>query len=90
MQWLGREHPELVSSYLGLYPGASAMAPKAYRSWLTHRVRPLLRVHRLDGHAEDDNDRPRSAVPGLAARSQVVTTSRGRATQAATSPAMLF
>ena len=76
MQWLGREHPELVSSYLGLYPGAAAMAPKAYRSWLTKRVRPLLRVHGLDGHAEDDDDRPRSAVP---ARRAVAggTTSRG-------------
>ena len=77
MQWLQREHPELVSSYLGLYPGASATAPKAYRSWLAKRVRPLLRVHGLDGHAEDDDSRPRSAgVPGLAARSRVVTTSR--------------
>jgi DNA repair photolyase len=94
MQWLGREHPDLVSSYLGLYPGASATAPKAYRSWLAKRVRPLLRVHRLDGHAEDDSARPRSAVPGLAMRSNpavaatVVTTSRGRAAQQ--DPARLF
>ncbi|GAA1999171.1 Rv2578c family radical SAM protein [Microbacterium ulmi] len=75
MAWLRREHPELVSSYLGLYPGASAMAPKAYRSWLAKRVRPLMRVHRLDGHDEDDAPR-REPVPGLAAR--VVTTDRGR------------
>ncbi|GAA1954444.1 intein-containing Rv2578c family radical SAM protein [Microbacterium deminutum] len=93
MQWLQREHPELVSSYLGLYPGVSANAPKAYRSWLAKRVRPLLRVHRLDGHAEDDSSRPRSAVPGLALRSAavpatVVTTSRGRA--AAEDEARLF
>ena len=27
MQWLGREHPELLPSYLGLYPGAATMAP---------------------------------------------------------------
>ena len=85
MQWLRREHPELVSSYLGIYPGASANAPKAYRSWLAKRVRPLLRVHGLDGHAEDDSARPRSATPGLASRSSaavsstVVTTARGRA-----------
>jgi DNA repair photolyase len=91
MQWLGREHPELLPSYLGLYPGAATMAPKAYRSWLTQRVRPLLRLHGLDGHAEDDAERPRSAaVPGLAARSQVITTSKGRATLAGDSPAMLF
>ena len=91
MQWLAREHPELVSSYLGLYPGAAAKAPKAYRSWLAKRVRPLLRVHGLDGHAEDDANRPRSAgVPGLALRSQIITTSRGRASRAADGPAMLF
>lgn len=86
MQWLGREHPELVSSYLGLYPGASVSAPKVYRSWLAKRVRPLLRVHGLDGRAEDDHPRG-AAVPGLATRAAghtppaatVVTTSRGRA-----------
>lgn len=78
MQWLAREHPELVSSYLGLYPGASSGAPKAYRAWLARRVRPLLRVHGLDGSAEDDQPR-RSTVPGLGARPQLVTTSRGRA-----------
>jgi len=87
MQWLGREHPELVSSYLGLYPGASSYAPKGYRTWLAKRVRPLMRVHGLDGQAEDDSP-PRSSVPGLAARSAIVTTSRGRA--AAQAPAMLF
>lgn len=80
MEWLRREHPELVSSYLGLYPGASAYAPKAYRSWLARRVRPLLRVHRLDGRAEDDTPRGQP-VAGLAARAAppIVTTSRGRA-----------
>lgn len=83
MEWLGREHPELVSSYLGLYPGASATAPKAYRAWLAKRVRPLLRVHGLDGRAEDDHPRG-TPVAGLAARADaraagVVITSRGRA-----------
>jgi len=61
MQWLGREHPELVSSYLGLYPGAVAYAPKAYRSWLARRVRPLLRAHGLAGRPEDEHPRARSA-----------------------------
>ncbi|MCC2032958.1 Rv2578c family radical SAM protein [Microbacterium allomyrinae] len=75
LQWLEQQHPELVSSYRGLYPGASATAPKAYRSWLAKRVRPLLRVHGLDGRAEDDD--PRGApVAGLAV------TSRGRAAAA--------
>lgn len=73
MSWLEREHPELVSSYRGLYPGASAYASKAYRSWLKKRVKPLLRVHRLGGRAEDDGAPPRPA-PG-----PVVTTSLGRA-----------
>jgi len=78
LQWLDREHPELVSSYRGLYPGAAAYAPQGYRTWLSRRVRPLLRVHGLDGH--DEYDSPRGApVPGLAARAAVVTTSRGRA-----------
>ena len=81
LQWIEREHPELVSSYFGLYPGASTTAPKAYRSWLAKRVRPLLRVHGLDGHDEDDHPRA-SPTPGLAARSMLVTTSRGRAAEA--------
>lgn len=86
LQWLEQQHPELVSSYRGLYPGASATAPKAYRSWLAKRVRPLLRVHGLDGRAEDDD--PRGApVAGLAARADaraatIVVTSRGRAAAA--------
>src|SRR5918993_3043003 len=79
MQWLEQEHPELVSSYLGLYPGASTNAPKAYRAWLAKRVRPLLTVHGLGGHAEDDHPRG-NPVAGLAARADaraasVVTTS---------------
>ncbi len=54
MQWLEREHPELVSSYRGLYPGATANAPKGYRQWLAKRVRPLIRAHKLDGRAEEE------------------------------------
>jgi len=65
--WLERERPDLVSSYRGLYPGVAATAPKAYRSWLSKRVRPLLRMHRLDGY--DEADHPRGApAPGLADR----------------------
>ncbi|MFB8146126.1 intein-containing Rv2578c family radical SAM protein [Microbacterium sp. NPDC056003] len=94
MQWLEQQHPELVSSYLGLYPGASANAPKAYRAWLAKRVRPLLRVHGLDGRAEDDHPRG-TPVSGLAARadaraSGIVTTSRGRASAAAVAEPRLF
>ncbi|MDY0907977.1 Rv2578c family radical SAM protein [Microbacterium sp. CFBP9034] len=94
MQWLEQEHPELVSSYLGLYPGASTNAPKAYRAWLAKRVRPLLRVHGLDGRAEDDHPRG-TPVSGLAARAEaraagVVTTSRGRAAAASAAQPSLF
>ncbi|MET0673851.1 MAG: intein-containing Rv2578c family radical SAM protein [Microbacterium pygmaeum] len=80
LSWIQREHPELVSSYLGLYPGASTTAPKAYRTWLAKRVRPLLRVHGLDGHDEDEHPRG-SRTPGLAARAAIITTSRGRAAE---------
>lgn len=98
MQWLEERHPELVSSYRGLYPGMTANAPKAYRAWLAKRVRPLLRVHGLDGRAEDDHPRG-TPVAGLASRADarssapIVVTSRGRAAastvrtaSAATSP----
>lgn len=92
LRWIEREHPELVSSYLGLYPGASTTAPKAYRAWLAKRVRPLLRAHRLDGHDEDEAIRHRGSVPGQAARqtpAAYTTTARGRRASGA-DPALLF
>lgn len=60
-QWLAREHPELVSSYAGLYPGASVQAPKAYRSWLGKRVRPLLQRHGLAGRTDAEPPRRRNS-----------------------------
>jgi DNA repair photolyase len=75
-QWLEQQHPELVSSYRGLYPGVSTSAPKAYRSWLAKRVRPLLRMHRLDGSAEDDHPRG-TPQPGLASRDADTAAARG-------------
>lgn len=54
MQWLSEFRPDLVSSYLGLYPGVTAEAPKGYRQWLAKRARPLIRLHGLDGQHEDD------------------------------------
>jgi DNA repair photolyase len=62
-QWLGAHRPDLVSSYRGLYPGASAEAPKGYRQWLAKRARPLIRLHGLDGRHEDDYPR-RGLRPG--------------------------
>lgn len=54
MQWLQREHPELMASYRGLYPGAASDAPKAYRQWLSKRIRPLIRAHGLEARHSDD------------------------------------
>jgi len=62
-EWLERNRPDLVSSYRGLYPGASAEAPKAYRQWLARRVRPLIRLYGLDARHEDDYPR-RGMRPG--------------------------
>lgn len=53
VQWLEREHPELVTRYEGLYRGR-AYAPKGYRAWLAARIQPLIRAHGLDRRAELD------------------------------------
>jgi len=71
-QWLGREHPELVPAYRGLYPGATVYAPVGYRKWLAARVRPLLRRHRLTGGPEDEVE----AKPKAASRPGPVRTTR--------------
>ena len=62
-QWLSENRPDLVSSYRGLYPGASVEAPKGYRQWLAKRTRPLIRLHGLDARHEDDYPR-RGFRPG--------------------------
>ena len=70
LQWVEREHPELLSSYLGLYPGATSNAPKGYRQWLAKRVRPLIRAHKLDGRAEEEQTmRARGPGPVITTRS---------------------
>ena len=58
MQWLAREHPQLVGRYRRLY-GQGAYAPKDYRAWLGRRVgaakarhgfgRPDTVGHRMPG-----------------------------------------
>lgn len=62
LQWLERTRPDLMSSYRGLYPGASAETPKAYRQWLAKRVRPLIRVHGLE-HSESSYRRMSPVTP---------------------------
>ena len=47
MQWLEREHPDLVPKYRAMY-GRGAYAPKEYREWLGKKVRPILRAYGLD------------------------------------------
>jgi len=64
MRWLQREHPELMSSYRVLYPGASATAPKDYRQWLARRVRPLIRAYGLEArHSADAHPVRRVPAP---------------------------
>jgi DNA repair photolyase len=75
LQWLSREHPELVSSYRALYPGASVQAPKPYRQWLARRIRPLLRAHGLDGSAEAEPTRARPQVPDAASAARAAAAS---------------
>ena len=92
LQWLEREHPELVSSYRGLYPGMSAAAPKAYRQWLGRRITPLIRAHRLAAFEDDDYGvrptRSRAASSGPSGLTPVRST--GRLVRQPESPAMLF
>ena len=52
LQWLARDHPELLPRYRGLYAGG-AYAPKEYRSWLAARIKPLIRAHGLERVRED-------------------------------------
>ncbi len=64
MHWLERTHPELVPRYRELYAGG-AYAPKAYRQWLAHRIRPLIRAHGLDeGREEPTTGGVRSSALG--------------------------
>jgi DNA repair photolyase len=53
MQWLEREHPELVERYTAMYYGRNAYAPKDYRQWLARKIKPLIRRHGLQRGPED-------------------------------------
>jgi DNA repair photolyase len=53
MQWLEREHPELVEKYRYMYYGTNSYAPKEYRRWLAERMKPLIRKHGLQRGEED-------------------------------------
>ncbi|MCU1580386.1 MAG: radical protein [Rhodoglobus sp.] len=65
LEWLGREHPELVDRYAAMY-GRSSYAPKAYREWLGAKIRPIIRSHGLERGRMNPTTLLRSA--GLARR----------------------
>lgn len=53
MQWIAREHPELEEKYRYMYYGSNSYAPKAYRTWLAARIKPLIARHGLRRGQED-------------------------------------
>ena len=42
LQWVAREHPELVERYASMY-ATSSYAPKDYRAWLRAKMEPIVR-----------------------------------------------
>ncbi|MBK4348773.1 intein-containing Rv2578c family radical SAM protein [Lacisediminihabitans changchengi] len=52
MEWLEREHPELVPRYRAMY-ARNSYAPQEYRAWLGAKIVPLLRRFGLSRGSED-------------------------------------
>ena len=48
MSWLGKNYPQLVPKYRGLF-GSGSYAPKEYRQWLAHRVNAAKARHGFAG-----------------------------------------
>ena len=69
LQWLAREHPELVEKYAAMY--ATSYAPKAYREWLAAKIRPIIRSHGLERGRMNPTTGLRSAALGRAAGSLI-------------------
>lgn len=69
MQWLEREHPELVGAYRTMY-GSSSYAPKGYREWLAARMRPILRAHGME-RSRGVQARPASGQLGSLVRGEL-------------------
>src|SRR3954447_16982002 len=58
--WLARPHPEHERAYRAMY-GSGTYAPKAYRQWLSARIRPIVARHGLRvGTAADATGATRS------------------------------
>jgi DNA repair photolyase len=62
LDWLHETHPEHEAAVRRMYAGGS-YAPKAYREWLSQRIRPLVRKHGLRvGSAADATGATRSSA----------------------------
>jgi DNA repair photolyase len=67
LAWLHETHPEHEAAVRRMY-GSGSYAPKAYREWLSARMRPLVRKHRLRvGAAADATGATRSRAEPVAA-----------------------
>jgi hypothetical protein len=65
LDWLTRTHPQHLPAYRGMYADGP-YAPKAYRQWLSARIRPLIAKHGLAvGSADDATGAVRSRSAGL-------------------------
>ncbi len=63
--WLERTHPQHLPAYRSMY-GSGPYAPKAYRQWLSARIRPLIAKHGLVvGSADDATGTVRSRAAGV-------------------------
>ncbi|GAA1489297.1 DNA repair photolyase [Brachybacterium sacelli] len=69
LEWIEREHPELVTGYRRFYEHAS-YAPAGYRKNLARRMRPLLRRHGLDSREDEDQPEQRRQASETARRAR--------------------
>lgn len=65
LAWIDREHPELAPRYRRMY-ARSSYASRAYRSWLSARVEPLLRRYGLSWRGDEDTPEARRAARAAA------------------------
>ncbi|CAN5130686.1 Rv2578c family radical SAM protein [soil metagenome] len=70
MEWLAREHPELLGRYAAMY-GRGSYAPKGYREWLAAKIRPIIRSHGLERGRMNPTTRVRTAALGRSAGSLI-------------------
>ncbi|MDQ0756887.1 Rv2578c family radical SAM protein [Arthrobacter sp. B3I4] len=82
MQWIAKEHPQLVGKYRRLY-GSGSYASKEYRAWLAGRIRYFKTRHGFLGSSgfshRDLNEDPREEEAQYPAGSIPEPTARGAA-----------